>query len=76
MKAKIKELEIREDFKIREGSIVALDFWNDGKPIEAKVDEIFMSDGDVFIDSCTTSYGSPMSHSVKQYRQSGTLIKF
>lgn len=76
MKAIISELEIRPDFKIRKGSIVELDFWGDGKPIETRVDEILMADGDVFISSCTTGYGSPMSHSDEQYRLCGKLVKY
>ena len=76
MKATIQELEIRPNFKIRKGSVVALDFWNDGKPIEAKVDEIFMDNDKVFIESMTVSYGSLMTHSANQYRESGTLIKY
>lgn len=76
MKATIKELEIRPGFKIREGSIVALDFWNDGKPIEAQVDEILMDGDEVFIASVTTGYRTPMSHSAAQYRESGKLIKY
>ena len=76
MKASIKELEIREGFKIREGSIVELDFWNDGKPLEVKVDEIVMEDGEVYIESYTTGYGNPVTHSASQYRHSGKLIKY
>lgn len=76
MKAIINELEIRSDLKIRKGSIVSLDFHEDGKPIEAKVDEIKMSDGKIFIESCTTGYGCPLSHSADQYRRSGTLVKY
>ena len=76
MKATINELEIRSDLKIRKGSIVELDFHGDGKPIETKVDEITMSDGDIFIESYTTGYGCPMTHSAGQYRRSGTLVKY
>ena len=76
MTADIRELEIRSGFKIRKGSIVALDFWNDGKPIEAMVEEIVMDDGEVFIASVTTGYRTPMSHSAEQYRESGKLIKY
>lgn len=76
MKATINELEIRSDLKIRKGSIVSLDFDSDGRTIETRVDEIIMSDGDVFIASCTTGYGCPMSHSADQYRRSGTLVKY
>ena len=45
MKAKISELEIKPDFKIRKGSIVALDFWGDEKPIEAVVFDIYSNNG-------------------------------
>ena len=76
MKAQINELELRTDFKIRKGSIVELDFWNDGKPIEVRVDEIIMSDGDIYIESCTTGYSNRLTHSADQYRYSGTLIKY
>lgn len=76
MKATIHELEIRSGFKIRKGSIVELDFWGDGSPLEVKVDEIFMEGDKVFIESATTGYGNPLSHSAEQYRESGKLVKF
>ena len=76
MKAIINELEIRGDFKIRKGSIVELDFWNDGKPIETKVDEIVMEKGTVYIESYTTGYCNPMTHSAEQYKNHGNLIKY
>ena len=76
MKATIQELEIRPGFKIRKGSIVVLDFWNDGKPIETQVDEIILDGDNVFIESMTTGYRCQMSHSAEQYRESGTLIKY
>ena len=76
MKAKITELEVRKDLKIKKGSIVALDFNNDGRAIEARVDEILMDDGKIFIESSTMSYGSPMTHSAGQYGESAKLIRF
>ena len=76
MKATIQELQIRSDLKIRKGSIVALDFWNDGKPIETQVDEILMDGDEVFIASVTTGYRCPMSYSADQYRESGKLLKY
>ena len=76
MKAKISELEIRSNFKIRKGSIVSLDFWDDRKPIEAEVTEIYSNDGGIIIESMTRSFGSPMTHVAEQYKESGKLIKF
>ena len=76
MKAKISELEIKKDFKIRKGSIVSLDFWGDSSPIETQVFDIFSENGEIFIESMTVSFGSPMTHSAEQYKESGKLIKY
>ena len=76
MKAKISELEIEKEFKIRKGSVVSLDFWKDGSPIETKVFDIFSENGEIFIESMTTGFGSPMTHSAEQYKESGKLIKY
>lgn len=76
MNAKIQEIEIRPDLKVRKGSVVELDFDNDGRVIEAVVDDILIADDEVIIDSMTRNYGSPMSHVASQYRESARLIKF
>ena len=76
MTAIIQEATIRPDFKIRKGSLVALDFWNDGKPIEARVSEIVMQDDEVFITSVTVGYHNLLSHSAEQYRESGKLLTY
>ena len=76
MNASINQLEVRTDLTIRKGSVVTLDLHGDGKPIEVKVDEITMSNGNIFIESYTTGYGCLLTHSADQYRRSGTLIKY
>ena len=76
MKAKISELEIKPGFKIRKGSVVALDFHRDNRPIGAKVFDIFSEDGEIFVESMTLNYGSPMTHSAEQYAESGKLISY
>ena len=76
MNAKISELEIRKDLKIREGSIVSLDFDGDGRTIEVEIFEIFMRDGEVLIESSTRNFGCFMTHDEEQYRESAKLIKF
>lgn len=76
MKAKISELDLKSDLKIRKGSVVALDFWGDGNPIEVEIFDILSEDGEIFIESITRSFGSPLTHSAEQYKESGKLIKF
>ena len=76
MNAKIEELEIRNDLKIRKGSVVSLDFDDDGRTIEVDVFEIFMRDGEILIESSTRNFGCFMTHDEQQYRESAKLIKF
>lgn len=76
MNAKIQELEVRKDLKIRKGSVVVMDFDDDGRTIEADVTDIYMRDGEVLIESSTRNFGCFMTHDVEQYRESVKLIKF
>ena len=76
MDAKLQELTIRSNLRIRKSSIVTLNFWGDSKPLEVEVTDIFMRDNQIYIESRTRNFGSYMTHDSEQYEESATLIKF